>query len=269
MIGASRDSLAALRESLDSRRLEAGFDRVPADLLAVSDLLSRETLLRAALADSGQSEQARTALANEVLASRLAPTSLAVVVDVVRARWSEPGDLVSALEELGAQAAFTLAEADGSLDRVEEELFRFGRAAAANPQLQMALTDPGLSSAAKAGIARDLVAGRVAPMTALLLEDLAGHLRGRRVDTAVAQLCDLAAAQRQRVVAEVTVAVPLAADQARRLAAALSVLKGRQVRLNVTVDPAVLGGVSVHVADDVIDGTVATRLEQARRALTD
>ncbi|MFM9134003.1 MAG: ATP synthase F1 subunit delta, partial [bacterium] len=90
---------------------------------------------------------------------------------------------------------------------------------------------------------------------------------GRRIDAVVDDLADAAARQRQRIVAEVRVAQPLTEEQERRLAEALTRLKGRRVRLNVAVDPDVLGGVHVTVGDEVIDGTVASRLEQARRAV--
>ena len=94
-----------------------------------------------------------------------------------------------------------------------------------------------------------------------------GHLHGQRIDSVVDHLCDLAARQRERVIAEVRVAAPLDAEQSRRLSDALSRLKGRIVRLNVAIDPAVLGGVHVKVGDEVIDGTVAAKLEQARRVV--
>ena len=100
-----------------------------------------------------------------------------------------------------------------------------------------------------------------------MLESTVGRLHGQRLDAAIDTLCELAARQRERVVAEVRVAAPLTEEQSRRLAAALSSLKGRTVRLNVAVDPAVLGGVMVTIGDEVIDGTVASRLEQARRAV--
>jgi F-type H+-transporting ATPase subunit delta len=269
MIGASRDSLSALRESLDARRAEPGFEAVSADLLAVADLLGREKSLRVQLADGGRPEGARGGLAEALLANRVAPLALAVVRDVVDSRWSNDADLVDALEQLGAQAAFTVAEADGELDRVEEELFRFNRAVDSSADLQMTLTDPSLPSAAKSGIVRDLLVGKASPVTAALLEYTVGHLHGRRVDAAVSSLSDLAARQRERVVAHVRVAAPLDEGQQRRLTDALTRVKGRQVRLDVVIDPAVLGGIAVQVGDEVIDGTIAARLEQARRALTD
>lgn len=267
MIGASRESIAGLREQLDGLRSDPGFAALSGELLAVADLLGREKALRLTLSDSGQPERVRADLVSSLLSGRVSALTLDVVQRIVRARWSTDADLVDAVEQLGAQAAFTTAEADGSLDRVEEEIFRFGRVIDASPELQMLITDPAQPAAAKAAVIRDLLGERTAPATAQLLEYLAGHLHGRRVDAAVAMLSDLAAQQQQRVVAEVTCAVSLDADQQRRLADALSRLKGRQVRLNVIVDPDVVGGVSVRIGDEVIDGTVASRLEQARRAL--
>ncbi len=267
MLGSSRGSLLAQSDALDARRNVPDFSSVAPELLAVADLLSREKSLRVALADSGQSAQARESLASKLLGERLGETSLAVVVDVVRARWSHADDVVDALERLGAQAAFTVADSDGTLDRVEEEIFRFGRAADASADLQMTITDPSLTAATKSAVVRDVLGGRAAPTTELLLEYLAGHLRGRRVDDAAALLSELAAAQRERVVAEVRSAVGLDADQRRRLAEGLSRLQGRQVRLNIAIDPDVLGGISVRIGGEVIDGTVANRLEQARRTL--
>jgi F-type H+-transporting ATPase subunit delta len=93
------------------------------------------------------------------------------------------------------------------------------------------------------------------------------HLHGRRLDSVISRLGDLAAAQRQRMVAQVRVARPLSQDQTQRLVAVLSSLKGREVRLNVALDPEVLGGIHVVIGDEVIDGTVASRLEQAHRAI--
>lgn len=267
MLGASRDSMAGLSERLDGRRTADGFAELPGQLFAVADLLGREKQLRTALADAGKPPAARESLVRQVLAGQVSPLTLDVVADAVQQRWSGDGDLVAGLERLADQAAFTVAEADGTLDSTEEDLFRFGRAVDTSPQLQMALTDPALAADAKAAIVRDLLAGQATPATQQVLEYAVGHLRGQRLDAAIDDLVDLAARQRERVVAEVRVARPLEAEQERRLVDVLSRLKGRTVRLNVAVDPDVLGGVHVKVGDEVIDGTVATRMEQARRAV--
>lgn len=268
MLGSSRDSLTALRAALDARSGDPGFGSVAGDLLAVAGVLGREKSLRLALADAGQPAAARAGIATTLFGGQIASESLGVLTDVVSARWSNDADLVDAVENLGAQAAFVVADREGSLERVEGELFAFGRAVDGSSELQLALTDPALSGERKAALVADLVGSSAAPATTTLLTHLAGNLRGRRPVDAVEQLTALAAAERQRVVAEVRSAVALTPEQQARLAAALTRLQGREVRVNGIVDPAVVGGVVVRVGDEVIDGSIANRLEQARRAVT-
>lgn len=268
MLGASRVSLTVLRASLDARRAEPGFDAISGDLLAVAGVLGQEKSLRQALADSGQPGAARAGIATSLFEGKISAPALAVLTDVVSARWSHDGDLVDVIEQLGAQAAFTVAEADGSLDRIEDELFTVGRAIDQSPELQLALTDPSLAAASKASLVRDLVGASAAPATTSLLAHAAANLRGRRPAAAVEELARLASDQRRQVLAEVRSAIALDTDQRTRLAAALTRLQGRPVRVNVVVDPEVVGGIVVRVGEDVIDGSIASRLEQARRTVS-
>lgn len=267
MLGSSRDSLAACQERIDALRSESGFEGLAADLFAVASVLDRESALRTALADSGQSSQMRAAVVRDLFGDRIGRVATDALTFIVDQRWSSDNDLVTAIELLADQAAFTVGEADGTLDATEEELFRFGRALDSSPALQMALTDPAQTPETKAAIVRDLLSGRSTAATAQVLQFVVGHLRGRRADAAVEELSSLAAKQRERLLAEVRVAAPIDDEQRRRLADILSRIKGRTVRLNVAVDPTVLGGVHVRIGDDVIDGTVAARMEQARRAI--
>jgi len=265
MLGASRESRTALIGALAAR------EEIPADLAeqvySVADLLGREKPLRNALADSGTDESARAGLVHSVLDGRVSADAVDLVAVAARKRWSSDADLVIALEALAAQAVFARAQSDGTLDATEEEIFRFGRAVDASSELQMALTDPALSSATKAGIVDTLLEGRCTAATRQVLAYAVGHLHGARLDAAIDDLTEAAARQRQRIVAEVRVAAPLDPEQHRRLTEALSALTGGQVRLNVAIDPSVLGGVHVTMGDEIIDGTVATRLTQARRAM--
>jgi len=267
MLGASRGSMAAISHSLDARLGASGVEGLSDELFAVAGLLSSDKPLRNALADGGQPVAARQGMVTQLLSDRIGSGALEVIVEAVACRWSSDMDLVLAVERLAAQAAFALAAGQGNLDATEEELFRFGRAVDSSAQLQMALTDSAQSAQTKSAIVHDLLNGRATQATSSVLQYSVGHLHGRRIDSVVDELCNLAAAQRDRVVAEVRVAAPIDDAQAQRLAAALSELKGRQVRLNVAVDPTILGGVLVTVGDEVIDGTIASRLEEARRAV--
>jgi F-type H+-transporting ATPase subunit delta len=131
----------------------------------------------------------------------------------------------------------------------------------------MALTNPATPPSTKSGIVRQLLDGNATPETVELVGDISGNLRGRRIQAAIARLSELAAGRRGRIIAEVRSAVSLTAQQEERLAAALAQLHGRSVELNVDIDPAVIGGIEVRVGDEVIDGTAANKLEQARRKL--
>ncbi len=267
MSATSRESYAGLRARLDQRRASRGLASLPAELFAAAEVIGSDSQLRSALSDSGQPEGARAELVSVLFGGRVSADAVEVLADTATQRWPSPAELLDAVEGLASQAAFLVAERAGRLDRVEDELFGFARAVSSSADLQMALSDPSVAAPVKSALVADLLAGRAADETVQVLAYGMSHLRGRRADAVVEDLMDLAAEQRDRSVAEVRVALDLDDSQRRRLAAALSTLHGREVRLNVAVDPDVIGGVSVRLGNEVIDGTVASRIEQARRSL--
>lgn len=267
MIGASRNSLALVQESMRSRSNQGDLSALSAELLAAADILASEKSLRQNLADSGQPVSARTSLIKDLFGQKVSANTNEFLGELVAARWSSGEDLVDAVELVGFQAAFVVADKAGSLDRVENELFHFSRVVQASSELQMTLTDPALSSLAKSAVVGDLLGSKVDVSTLNLIKYVARHLRGRRVDSVLATLGNLAAAQRNQVVAEVRSVIALDAEQTRKLSAALSKLTGKDVRINVAIDPSVLGGITVTIGEEVIDGSVSARLESARRTL--
>ncbi|KJK59849.1 F0F1 ATP synthase subunit delta [Saccharothrix sp. ST-888] len=269
MIGASREALAAGRESLESLTDNTSVDaaKLAEELAAVTALLDREVSLRRVLTDPSRSGQDKAQLVASLLSGQVSGETVDLVSGLVRSRWSGSRDLVDATEELAAYAEIIAAEKAGSLDDVEDELFRFGRVVAGSHELRSALTEPKAGTAEKAALIGKLLGGRANPGTVRLVTSLVTNPRGRSLELGLESYSKLAAARRGRVVALVTTAVPLSDSQKERLAAALSGLYGRQVHLNIDIDPEVRGGVRVQIGDEIIDGTVSSRLEGARQAL--
>ncbi len=163
-----------------------------------------------------------------------------------------------------ADAMFAVAQAEGSLDEVEDELFRFARALEGSDELRSALTDEHIPAARRQAIVEDLLGGKASPLTTALVSFVVGAGRGRDLPAIVDRLVNRAAASKQRVVAEVRSAVPLTDDQRTRLAAALANATGKELEVKVIVDPSVLGGIVAQVGDTVMDGTVRHRLDQLK-----
>jgi F-type H+-transporting ATPase subunit delta len=268
MRGISRASIADVEARLEPLTSEPGAaSDLGNELFAVAGVLASQPALRRALADLSRPASARSALARSVFAGKVSDDALGVVEAVAGARWSVPGDLTGAVEQLAVQCIVAAAEANNHLDELEDELFRFGRIVGSTPELRIALTNPFAAGAAKRGLLSGLLAGKVTPESLALITEAAVSPLGRSLDVSLEEYARLAAARRERLIAEVHVAVPLTDGQRTRLAAALAAEYGHQVHLNVVVDPKVAGGMTVRIGDDLIDGSVATRLATARRRL--
>jgi F-type H+-transporting ATPase subunit delta len=166
-----------------------------------------------------------------------------------------------------ARALFEIARAEGTLDEVEDELFRFARSFEGSDTLRSALTDEQIPAGKRQAIIEDLLGGKVTPTTTQLISMVVGSGRGRDLPAIIDHLVARASSAKQLEVAEVRSAVALTADQEARLAAAIANATGKQVNLKVVVDPSVLGGLVATVGDTVIDGSVRTRIDQLKSRL--
>lgn len=166
-----------------------------------------------------------------------------------------------------AKALFEIARAEGSLDEVEDELFRFARSYESSDALRNALTDDQIPADRRQAIVEDLLGGKATSTTTQLVSMVVGSGRGRDLPAIIDLLVARASSSKNLEVAEVRTAVALSDDQQARLAAALANATGKQVNLKVVVDPTVLGGIIATVGDTVIDGTVRTRLDQLKARL--
>ncbi|MFE7360388.1 F0F1 ATP synthase subunit delta [[Kitasatospora] papulosa] len=269
MNGASREALAAARERLDALTDSTSVDaaKLAEELAAVTALLHREVSLRRVLTDPSQGGEAKAELVGRLLRGQVGGEAVDLVSGMVRSRWSQSRDLVDSVEELASTADLTAAQRAGVLDDVEDELFRFGRIVGSDVALRSALTDKAASAAAKSGLLHSLLGGKAQPVTERVITRLVTQPRGRSLEAGLDSLSRLAAERRDRMVAVVTSAVPLSDRQKQRLGAALAKIYGRQMHLNLDVDPEVLGGISVRVGDEVINGTIAERLEEVTRRM--
>ncbi len=266
MHGASRDSLRQAEEALAALTAIASTDvtALSDDLAAVGALLDGDVSLRRLLTDPSRESQQRAQLVTALLAGKVGEPAVELVAGTVRGRWSRPRDLADAVNVLATQAELALAERDGSLDAVEDDLFRFGRILAAEPELAAGLSER-IPAAQRTALVDSLLAGRANPSALRLIRRLVAAPRGRSVVAGVEELSRVAAQRRERITALVTAAVPLTEAQRERLTGILARAYGRDIRLNVELDQELIGGMTIRIGDDIIDGSIAGRLAEASR----
>jgi F-type H+-transporting ATPase subunit delta len=289
MEASSRAALAEVRERLDalsrpaSGVLERARDRLTGqppraatgpellaladELFAVARLLDGQLTLRRALSDPAGRPEDRAGLARRLFESKLSATALDLVESVARQRWSRPPDLVEAFTTLATEASLDAADTRGELEGVEDELFRFGRIVGGDRELARILSDRKASAEGRSALLDRLVSGRVSPVTEQLLRNVLTGPHAGHAENVIERLSEAASRRRGQSVARVTSAVALTPAQEQRLTEVLRRLYGRTIGLQVTVDPSVLGGLVVQVGDEVIDGSIAHRLEAAERRL--
>ncbi len=268
MRGASADSLAAATERLEPLLSGAQAGPLGDELFSVARLLDSSAALRRALTDPNADSEAKAALARWLLSGRVSDVTTDVVCGLARSRWSAARDLGDACEHLGILATVAAAEQENRLDQLEDDLFRFGRIVASDPRLQSAIADRSAPAQRKATLVARLLHGKVGPQALVLIRQAAAYPRGQRFETLLEEIGRVAAQRRNRSVAVVTSAVPLTEAQQARLGAALTRLYGRNVHLNLDVDPELIGGLLVRIGEDTIDGSIFSRLSEADRRLS-
>jgi len=258
MGSATRGALAKALAVLDAEKgvtLSTG-----EQLLGAARALAGSAQLRSVLADPAIEPAEKSTLIARVF-SGADQAAGKVLGSVAESRWSDSDQLVDGVEELGIRAlASTAVELEG-------ELFAVGRAVASDAELELALGSKLGDPAQKAQIVERLLARKAAPATVAILSHLVQSPRGRRIGELVARAAELAADASDRLVATVTSAAPLSAAQLKKLSDGINARYGREARVDVRVDPAVIGGLRVQVGDEIIDGTVSTRLADLRLQL--
>ena len=266
MRGVSRASYAGLRERLSSISTADTAERVGDELFAVVRLLDSEHGLRRALADPTKPADEKAAVVRRLLHGKISAESEEIVTAAVEARWASSGDLADAIEQLAIEAYTVSAQRRRKLDDLEDDLFRFGRLVSAQPDLRSALIGAAPENA-KRDLVANLLENKVSAPSMSLITQLLTHTRGRSPQAALDLAAAIAARRREQLIAVVRVAAELTAAQRSRLAETLTAAYGQGIHLNVVHDPAVVGGMSVQIGDELIDGTAASRLAEVRRKL--
>jgi len=268
--GASRQSLIAARKSLDEllKGLSpADASALSAQLFAVVTTLDSSTPLRRALTDNSRDANSKAELAKELFGKSTSDLAIKLLINLTALRWSSPSNLGDVIEQLAVEAEASVANQNNELDRLEEEIFQFSRIVASDLELRQILNSAKYSGEGKRVLVAKLLASKVSPSTSRLLAALVSGMRGRSIERTIAFYASAAAARKMRVIAHVKSAVELSQAQKDKLASSLSGKIGQPVRLNVELDPKVLGGLSIRFADELIDATIVNRLADAGRAL--
>lgn len=271
---ASRQALAGLQDKfgevaggLDQQGLAA----LAGDLTAVAEVLQRESVVTRHLTVPTDDPAPKVRLVQRLFADKIGAPALSLVADAAGARWSNGEDLVTAVEYVARQALLLSAESAGTVDEVEDQLFRFSRVLDAQPRLDILLGDTATPAAGRVGLLRNVIGGASGanPVTAALLEQTVRLLRGQSAHQAITELAQIAVARRGELVAHVGAAAELSDAQRSRLNTVLSRIYSHPVRVQVGIDPALLGGLTISVGDEVIDGTLSSRLAAAKTQLPD
>jgi ATP synthase F0 subunit b/ATP synthase F1 delta subunit len=275
MRSASRRALVSLSDRFDTiaKDLDTkGLQTLAGELVKAAKLLVREVVVTRYLTLAAEDSAPRVHLVERLLAGKVGDPTLDVMKTAVSQRWSASADLVDAIEHVSRQALLEVAERDHQVDDVEDQLFRFSRVLDAQPRLGTLLGDYTVPAEGRVGLLRKVLessGGAVNPVAAALLSQTVELLRGQSAEESALFLAQVAVARRGEVVAQARAAAELSDAQRTRLTEVLSRIYGHPVTVQLEIDAAVLGGLSIAVGDEVIDGTLSSRLAAAEAQLPD
>ncbi|MEY4992986.1 MAG: hypothetical protein RIS82_108 [Actinomycetota bacterium] len=266
MASSTRQSLAQAKEALSPLLAKADL-KFAEEIFAIGAAVASSSQLRSILSDPSAEAKAKSGALEAVFGKSVSKTALEFTNSLVALRWSTGQDLVAAFEQLAVFAVATIASANQQLAAVETQLFAFQQAVDSDQDLQFALGDRLASDEAKLALVETLTKGKANEEAIVLIRRAVIGARRRRVSVVLEQFGKQVSAVASRLVATVTVAAPITAQQLERLEGALAQSYGQSLKLNVEVDPSILGGVKVQVAGEILDGSLSSRLTAAKLQL--
>ncbi|MFC9352283.1 F0F1 ATP synthase subunit delta [Arthrobacter sp. NPDC057013] len=273
MAGVSSESLTKALTELEPKLPFASL-QLAKELFGILGTVDSSAGLRRALTDPSRSGEEKSALIKQLFSGKASAEAVDIAAGLASSRWASARDIGDALETLAATVVIAVAEnksavsASGitGLEELENDLFSFNQAVAASHEVQRALSEPQASAAAKIALAERLVPS-ASEEAKVLIGQAVAQPRGIKATRLVSRFAELAAKRQQRWIATVSVTRPLTETQAGRLQAGLNSLYGRELKVNVKVDPMLIGGIRVQVGDEVLDASVLTRLNELQRQL--
>lgn len=257
-----------IAKDLDDRGLSTLAD----ELTSFGALLDREAVVTRYLTVPAEDAGPRVRLLERLVSDKVKEPTLEVLKTAVSQRWSANSDLLDAIELVLRHALLVRAEHAGTVDEVEDQLFWFSRTLDAQPRLSILLGDYEAPADRRAELVRNVLKSastKVNPIAVDLLAKTVELLRGQPAEEAVLGLAEVAVARRGEVIAHVKAAAELTDAQRERLAQVLSRIYGHPVKAQMQIDPELLGGLAISVGDEVIDGTLSSRLATAQTQLPD
>jgi F-type H+-transporting ATPase subunit delta len=269
--GSSKSSLKELRTSLDAAvkgKSANEIEHMARDLFAVVVAFDASTALRRAVTDPARDESAKSTLVKDVFSGSLSGPAVALTQRASSLRWSTPGDIADAVEKIAIETLAVVAEVAETLEKVEEELFAVIRILSSEKDLQSGLNDAKFTEESKRALITSVFGTSLSAHSMSILNSIVVHRRGRSLERTMALYAQTIVARKNRTIARVISATPLDQNQRDRIGKSLERVFDRKIRINVTVDPSILGGMSIRVGDELIEGSILSRLVEAGRALS-
>jgi F-type H+-transporting ATPase subunit delta len=262
MGSATREALTHAKAALSKLGGKDGL-AIGEQLFEAARVIGDSAQLRAMLADPSAAPADKAGVIGAIFGGISAPAR-DLLAEIVSNRWSTQDDLLAGIEQIGIRAVARSAGKDAS---IESELFSFGSAVSSNAELELAVGSKLGSAASKSALVTKLLKGKASDQTLAIVNHLVQQPRGRRIGELIRTAAAIVADQANLAVATVISAAPISDAQLERLRVGLSKSIGRELQLNLVIDPSIIGGLRVQIGDDVIDGTVSGRLDDARRKL--
>ena len=235
-------------------------------LFDCAEVISRSPSLLGALEDLSRSADARAQLVRNVFGGKVDETVLDLLIGFVRESWSQEGDLVQAIELIGIDTVLLGAQREELLSKTEEELYQSMRVLKEQRQLRLILNDTYYARGERSKLVEQVFA-YVNPYTRFLISHAVRRTEHYSIAASLDLYIERCAIYAKHLAAAVTSAIPLTVEQESRLVRILQAHYGHEVRIHTTIDPAVIGGVRIHIQDDIIDGTLSTRLAAVKDSL--